>query len=68
MSRAKKTVKCESSSHSNAMVNKTNRNWINHIKKASVQLNHSGPEAVMRVAETRRNRREASPRIATDAA
>jgi hypothetical protein len=41
---------------------------MNQIKKASVQLNHSVPEALMRVAETHRSRREASPRIAADAA
>jgi len=38
--------------------------WINQIKKASCQSNHSVPEAVMRAAETRRNYREESPRIA----
>jgi hypothetical protein len=68
MSRAKKTVKRESSPHSNAMVNKTNRNWINHIKKASCQSNHSVPEALMRVEEMRRNHREESPRIAVGVA
>jgi hypothetical protein len=39
---------------------------INQIKKASVQL--KVPEALMLAAETRRNRLEGSPRIATDAA
>jgi hypothetical protein len=47
----------------NAVVSK-NRSWINQIKKVSCQLNHSVPEAVMRAAETRRNYREESPRIA----
>jgi len=50
------------------VVNKKTQPGVNQIKKASVQLNHSAPEALMWVAETRRNRREASPRIAVGVA